>query len=525
MDKSETNIQIDSFVHSDRPVLSVQGITKKYPGTVALDNVDLDIYPGKVNVILGENGAGKSTLMKIIAGVERPTDGSLILDGEPVQISSPDEALRKGIGIVYQELTVCPNLEVSENIFLAREMKNVLGFVDKKKQREISLELLKKLEQPINPDTPVAQLRIGQQQLVEIARSLKDNVRILIMDEPTSALSSKETAILMDIIRDLTSRGVAVVYISHKLDECLEIGDKFAVLRDGKLVALADKEGASLAWIIKHMAGKNPDELYPVTDHKKTTPVLEVQDLSLPRVYGDGYHVDHASFTLYSGEITGIYGLMGAGRTELLESLFGLHQLARGRIILDGKPIDRLTINQRIREGLILIPEDRQAQGLIQTLSVAENMTLASLKSYQKSGFLSQKSEKEAVGDYISKLMIRLSNPDQPIVTLSGGNQQKVVIAKCMLTHPKVLMMDEPTRGVDVGAKYDIFKIMSEFAGRNTSVLFSSSELREIMEMSDRVLVIARGRINADLRGADITEKAILDACVIQTDKEIQKTA
>lgn len=515
----------ESFTVTDKPVLSVREVTKKYPGTIALDHVTLDIYPGKVNVIMGENGAGKSTLMKIIAGVESPTSGNLILDGETIQINSAGKALDNGIGIIYQELTVCPNLSVTDNIFLAREIKNRFGMVDQKKQRIIALEMLNKLEQPIHPDLPVNQLRVGQQQLVEIARSLKDNVRILIMDEPTSALSRKETSILTEIVRDVTSRGVAVIYISHKLDECLEIGDRFAVLRDGKLVGQANKKDASLSWIIKHMAGKNPDELYPETNHKKGNVILKAENYCLPRVQGEGYLVDRVSFTLHSGEITGIYGLMGAGRTELLESLFGLHNHARGKLVLDGKVIDGLPIEQRIRNGLMLIPEDRQKQGLVQTLSVAENMTLSSLKSYQKSGFLSNKLEKEAVCDYIRKLIIRLSDPDQPVVTLSGGNQQKVVIAKCMLTNPKVLMMDEPTRGVDVGAKYDIFKIMSDFAARDTSVLFTSSELREIMEMSDRVLVLARGRITADLRGPDITEKAILDACVIQKDKEKRKSA
>ncbi len=525
MANSEISNHTEPMTVSEKPVLSAREVTKKYPGTVALDNVDLDIYPGKVNVILGENGAGKSTLMKIFAGVEKPTNGSLILDGEPVRINSPGKALENGIGIIYQELTVCPNLSVTENIFLAREIKNRFGVVNQKKQRNISAETLKKLEQPINPDMPVSQLRVGQQQLVEIARSLKDNVRILIMDEPTSALSSKETSILKEIISDLTSQGVAVIYISHKLDECLEIGDRFAVLRDGKLVAQAERKDASLSWIIKHMAGKNPDELYPETDHKTGKAMLKAENLCLPRTEGEGYLVDHASFTLHSGEITGIYGLMGAGRTELLESLFGLHKLATGSLFLDGKAIDGFTIDERIENGLMLIPEDRQKQGLIQTLSVAENMTLSSLKSYQKSGFISNKLEKIAVNDYIKKLLIRLSDPGQPVVTLSGGNQQKVVIAKCMLTNPKVLMMDEPTRGVDVGAKYDIFKIMSDFAARDTSVLFTSSELREIMEMSDRVLVLARGKITADLRGQDITEKAILDACVIRNKEEKRKSA
>ncbi len=498
------------------PILKVQNITKKYPGTVALDGVNFNVYPGKVNVLLGENGAGKSTLMKIIAGVEEPTEGKLLLNDEEVDILSPGKALENGIGIIYQELNLCPNLSVAENVFLASEIKTRFGTVDFEKQKAITRSVMERLEQTIDSDLSVDKLKVGQQQLVEIARALKDDVNILIMDEPTSALSRKETAVLLEIIRDLTSQGVAVIYISHRLDECLEVGDYFTVLRDGKLVAETDAEDVTLSWIVRNMAGRDPSSLFPEKDttRKKGKPLLEVQDMTLPHIQKDGYVVDHVSFTVRSGEIVGIYGLMGAGRTELLESIFGLNPTATGNVLLDGETVSKKKTDQRIRSGLMLIPEDRQRQGLVQTMSVTENMTLASLKAYLKGLFLSSAKEKETVRDYIQKLAIKVSNADQPIMSLSGGNQQKVIVAKSLLTNPKVLMMDEPTRGIDVGAKVDIFETMKEIATRNRSVLFTSSELKEVLKISDRVLVLAQGSITADLSGDDMTEEAILEACV-----------
>ncbi len=497
-----------------KPILRAEQIVKQYPGTTALKGVYFNVYPGKVNVLIGENGAGKSTLMKILAGVEQPTSGRRLLRSEAIEIASPRDGLAHGIGIIYQELSLFPNLSVSENIFMAREMVSGVGVVRHKAQDDITRQLMTRLEQPIAPRTLVEDLRIGQQQLVEIARALAEDVSILIMDEPTSALSNAEADILLRIIAELTAQGVAIVYISHKLDECLQIGDVFTVLRDGHLIAEAPAHEVDLAWIVEKMSGRSAEGMFHKQVRVTGEPVLEVENLSLPRAHGGGFLVDDVSFTLQVGEIVGIYGLMGAGRTELLECLFGMQPNARGSIRLGGRPIDNLRIDQRIRAGLALVPEDRQLLGLVQNLSVSKNITLASLKRFIQGLALSRKQERQEVQRLIEALAIKVADARQPITTLSGGNQQKVVIAKSLLTQPTVLMMDEPTRGIDVGAKSDIFNIMNDLADEGLGVLFVSSELKEVVAMADRALVMARGRLVATFAGDAITEQNLADASV-----------
>jgi erythritol transport system ATP-binding protein len=494
------------------PVLRAEGIVKRYPGTTALDHVDYNVYPGRVNVLLGENGAGKSTLMKILAGVETPTEGRLLLRGEEVHLSSPREALGRGIGIIYQELNMFPNLSVAENIFVGRELVSPAGTVRHREQRERARSALERLEQSIDPTTLAGELRIGQQQLVEIARALSEDVSILIMDEPTSALSEAETDVLLRLVRELASQGVAIIYISHRLNECLRVGDHFTVLRDGRVVAEASD--VTLDWIVRKMSGRAADALFERSARTLGPTVLSVEDLTLPRAGDRSPFVDRVSFSVRAGEIVGVYGLLGAGRTELMECIFGIHPDARGRIRLGSKDIQTLSIAQRIAAGLAFVPEDRQLLGLVQSLSVAQNITLASLKRITTPSGISRSKERTAVRELITALGIRLSDPDQPITTLSGGNQQKVVIAKSLLTEPKVLMMDEPGRGVDVGAKADIFGIMKELAGQRIGILFASSELREIVAMADRALVMARGRLAGTFEGDEITESHLADASV-----------
>jgi len=496
------------------PMLRAEQIVKQYPGTRALNGVDFNVYPGKVNVLIGENGAGKSTLMKILAGVEQPTSGLLLLRGEVIEAAAPREGLAHGIGIIYQELNLFPNLSVSENIFMAREIVSSFGTVRHKEQDDIARRLMARLEQPIAPRTLVEDLRIGQQQLVEIARALAEEVSILIMDEPTSALSNAEADILLRIIGELTTQGVAIVYISHKLDECLRIGDVFTVLRDGNLIAEAPARDVSLAWIVEKMSGRSTEALFHKQTRQAGDPVLHVENLSLPRAHGGGYRVEDVSFTIRAGEIVGIYGLMGAGRTELLECLFGMQPDARGTIRLGSQAIDTLRLDERIRAGVALIPEDRQLLGLVQNLSVSKNITLASLKRFVKGLALSTGEERREVQRLIEALAIKVSDARQPITTLSGGNQQKVVVAKSLLTRPNVLMMDEPTRGIDVAAKSDIFKIMNGLAEEGLGLLFVSSELKEVVAMADRALVMARGRLVATFEGAAITEQNLADASV-----------
>ncbi|NLL48734.1 MAG: sugar ABC transporter ATP-binding protein [Firmicutes bacterium] len=501
--------------------LEARSITKVYPGTVALDDVDFRIHRGKVNVLIGENGAGKSTLMKILAGVEHATAGHLYLDGEEVIIQSPQQAVKHGIGIIFQELNLFPNLSVAENIFAANEIKSKLNIIDHAKQEETTRTLLQRLERNIAPRALVETLRIGEQQLVEIAKALALDVKILIMDEPTSSLSVNETEVLFRIIEQLKSQGVSIVYISHRLDECIRMGDYFTVLRDGKLVAECTKSEVCLSWIVENMSGRKLDSVANREAYDMTQEVLKVSNLSLPSsVDKNRYLVNNVSFSLHAGEIIGIYGLVGAGRTELMECLMGLHPSATGSIVLDGEEISHLRLDQRLRKGITLIPEDRQRQGLVQKLSVEDNITLANLKEYLKRFYLSRAKEIADVKTMVKHLSIKVSNVKQGITSLSGGNQQKVVIAKNLLTEPKVLLMDEPTRGIDVGAKNEVFQIMNESADRGLGIIFVSSELEEITRMADRIIVMSEGDVTADCRRGEITESELVQASVASRERK-----
>jgi erythritol transport system ATP-binding protein len=494
-------------------ILSAEHITKIFPGTVALEDVTFSVRKGQVNVLIGENGAGKSTLMKILAGVERPTSGKILLDGKEIHLHSPLDATRLGIGIIYQELNLCANLSVVDNIYLARECsKN--GFIDQKVQKQHALDLIKRLEQNIDPNALIGDLRIGQQQIVEIAKALVQDVRILIMDEPTSALSAAEVEVLFRVIRELKSHGVAIIYISHKLEELLQIGDNITVLRDGHKVAEEAAARVKVSWLIEKMVGRNPAALFTRKERPLGQVLLKVQDLTLPRL-GGGYVLDHVSFELREGEILGFYGLMGAGRSDLVDCLAGAHLQTAGKIWLNGNAVTSTSVSERIQSGFVLVPEDRQRYGLVQTLSVMDNMLLASLKNYLKGVFLMRKQENVASDQQIKELSIRVASSQQPITSLSGGNQQKVVVAKGLLTKPKVLLLDEPTRGIDVGAKSEIFEIMNRLASQKYGVIFVSSELKEILAMSDRILVMSKGAITGEFTHQDATEEKLVAASAI----------
>src|SRR5688572_23477757 len=494
-------------------ILSAQNITKVFPGTVALKDVTVNFIKGKVNVLIGENGAGKSTLMKILAGVERPSSGKIFLDKREINLHSPSDATRRGISIIYQELNLCANLSVVDNIYLAREIHKV-GLIDRREEKQHARELVQRLEQNIDPDAMLGDLRIGQQQIVEIAKALAQDVRILIMDEPTSALSAKEVQILFGVIRELKSRGVTIIYISHKLEELLQIGDTITVLRDGQKVAAGEASQVDVSWLITHMVGRDPASLFTRKERELGDVMLKVENLTLQRPWG-GYVLDHVSFDLRAGEILGFYGLMGAGRSDLVDCLIGDRPQATGKVWLNNQLLTAKTISDRIASGFILVPEDRQRDGLVQTLSVMDNMLLASLKNYLKAGFLARKREKSATEEQIKDLSIRVANSHQLITTLSGGNQQKVVVAKGLLTKPKVLLLDEPTRGIDVGAKSEIFEIMSRLASQNYGVIFVSSELKEILAMSDRILVMSKGAIVGEFSHNEATEEKLVAASAI----------
>lgn len=511
----EKNSELDmsSQEPEDEIVLTAHNITKVFPGTVALDDVSFEVHKGKVSVLIGENGAGKSTLMKILAGVEQPTSGKVMLDGREINIKSPLDASRLGIGIIYQELNLCLNLSVVDNIFLAREI-NQYGMVDKKAEKQKAVDLIRRLEQNINPNALVGDLRIGQQQIVEIAKALAQDVRVLIMDEPTSALSASEVEILFRVIRDLKSHGVSIIYISHKLEELLQIGDYITVFRDGKKVADEKAINVTVPWLIEKMVGRNPAALFTRKEHEIGKVLLKVENLTMPRM-GGGFLLDHISFELHEGEILGFYGLMGAGRSDLVDCLAGARIQIDGKVWLNGASVTSKTVSERIDAGFVLVPEDRQRYGLIQTLSVKDNMLLASLKNYINRVFLLRKREKVATNQQIKELSIRVASPQQPITSLSGGNQQKVVVAKGLLTNPKVLLLDEPTRGIDVGAKSEIFEIMNRLALQKYGVIFVSSELKEILAMSDRIMVMSKGAITGEFSHNEATEEKLILASAI----------
>ncbi len=503
-----------SVANGVETILQAQQITKVFPGTVALDNVDFNVYRGKVNVLIGENGAGKSTLMKIIAGVEQPTAGEIVMEGRSVHYHSPLEASRAGIGIIYQELDLFPNLTVTENVFMARDLMNFGVTVDARQEENRVRELLQRLEQDIDPKASVGDLRLGQQQIVAIAKALVQEVRILIMDEPTSALSSTEVTVLFRIIRELKAHGVSIIYISHKLEELLQIGDYLTVLRDGRLQAEARVQDVTIPWIIEKMVGREAATFFQKQQRVIGSELLRVENMTLPRP-GGGYYVDHVSFTLHKGEILGIYGLMGAGRTELFECLIGLHPEAYGQLYLNGTAVKSTTIAQRIEFGLVLVPEDRQRLGLVQTLSVASNITLANLKKFVRLFMLTPRQERQSVQAMIQDLAIKVSNANQPVTALSGGNQQKVVVGKGLMTSPQVLILDEPTRGIDVGAKSEMFHIMSDLAAQGYGVLFASSELNEVLAMSDRILVMSKGKVTGELSSMEANEEKLVAASAV----------
>lgn len=494
--------------------LHAETIDKIYPGTKALDQVSFDVLAGKVNVLIGENGAGKSTLMKIIAGIEQPSNGTMCMGDQEVSFKNPTEARSHGIGIIHQELNLFPNLNVYQNIFMAKEKTTSKIFLNNKLHSELADNVLARLEHPINSETLIGDLRVGQQQMIEIARNLiADDLKILIMDEPTSSLSEQEVKILFKIMRELTAEGISIVYISHRLEEIMEIGDHVTILRDGKYVADADVVDVDVSWIVKQMTGAGKS--YPKRDRQiewaKRDTVLAIKDLTLPKS-GGGYLLNHVNFELKRGEILGIYGLMGAGRTEIFECLMGLRPEHQGEVILNGEVIDIKTVSEQIDRGFALVPEDRQREGLVQTMDIQKNISLSSLKHYVRGLFLNEKQEAQNVDEQIKNIHIKVANKNLPILSLSGGNQQKVVIGKGILTNPKILLLDEPSRGIDIGAKTEVFDIINQYAEEGLSIIVISSELKEVIAIADRVVVLSNGIQTGELSGDEIVEDSLVMA-------------
>jgi erythritol transport system ATP-binding protein len=495
---------------ADDAILVARNVSKSYGGVQALRDVTFTAHRGKVNVLVGENGAGKSTLMKILSGAEQPTSGELLLDGQPLVLADPRAAMELGIGIIHQELSLFPNLSVAENMFAGRELRRGRRFVNFATQRARAQQVLRRLGQDLDADTMVADLPIGQQQLVEIGRVLLEDVRILIMDEPTSALSNHEVDVLFGVMEDLRRQDVTVIYISHKLDEFRRIGDRVTVFRDGRLVAEADMAETDTGWIVRQMVGRDPNSLYERRDSKAGDVLLDVRGLTCPGPVRP--LLDDVSLTVSAGEVVGIYGLMGAGRTELMECLMGTRAVIAGEVRVRGELESGATVQRRIAAGLALVPEDRQRDGLVQTMSVKDNICLATLSSLVRGAFLSPGAERGTALAKVKDLSIKLPGLNAPVTALSGGNQQKVVLARAMLTEPVVLLLDEPTRGVDVGAKSQIASIMADLAAQGYGVLFSTSELAEAMAMADRVIVMAKGHITAEYSAEEVTEEKLVTA-------------
>jgi erythritol transport system ATP-binding protein len=502
----------DVAPHDGAVVLQAVDIAKTYGVTRALKGVNFEVRRGKVTVLFGENGAGKSTLMKILSGVEKPTAGQLILDGEPLNLESTNDAVARGISIIHQELNLASNLSVRDNIFIGREIRGRTGAIDYGKEREITQQVMERLEEDIDPSTLVQDLRVGQQQVVEIARALAADARILIMDEPTSALSATEVEVLFKVIRELTSHGVAIVYISHHLEEALEIADYAVVFRDGELVATEEAANVDLSWVVRQMVGREAD--YDFRDEPRDfgDVALSIQGVTVAEPDTGRVVVNNVSLDVRQGEIVCLYGLMGAGRTELMEALAGRDPISGGRVLLGDQDIADLDIQERIANGMGLVPEDRQRDGLVQMMSVGKNMSLPSLLSTVKNLFIARKTERERVDRQISDVRVKTAGQDALITSLSGGNQQKVVIGKILLTDPKVMLLDEPTRGIDVGAKGEIFALLFREAKKGLAVLYVTSEVGEAITASHRLIVMSKGRLIREFDPRTATRDQIMAA-------------
>ncbi len=485
-------------------ILEMKNISKAFYGVQALNNVDFSVLRGETHILLGENGAGKSTLVKILSGAYHKDAGEIFFDGEQIEISTPLDAQRKGISIIYQEFNLIPGLSVAENIFLGREPVKGNRLINWRVLNENAKAILDKLHADVSPTALVATLSVAEQQFVEIAKALSFGAKLIIMDEPSATLTPAEIDRLFAVIRDLKRAGVSIIYISHHLDEIFEIGDRVTVLRDGELVATDDIKNLTKDMIIRWMVGRDLTNTYPP---RTTTPgevVLEVQNLSRRGELHD------ISFHLRRGEILGIAGLVGSGRTELVRALYGADPIDRGEIKLHGRTLAIKTPKESIKNGIGFLPEDRKQEGLVLEQSVKNNVTLANLVKVVKNGIISGSAEKAAVDEYVRNLGIRTVNQQVLIKNLSGGNQQKVVLAKWLFTDSDILIFDEPTRGIDVGAKYEIYQLMNRLTEQGKSVIMVSSELPEIIGMSDRVLVLHNGRITGEYTRDQFDQELIM---------------
>jgi rhamnose transport system ATP-binding protein len=504
------NEEGESAMQRSEPIVELSGIAKSFGSVQALQGVALTLYPGEVHALVGENGAGKSTLVKILAGIHRPDAGVLKVGGAVVDLRSPTQAQALGIAVVHQEPMLFPDLDVAENVFMGRHPRDRFGRVDwPRMYREVD-QLLASLDVSLSSHTPVQGLAVAEQQLVEIAKALSLEARVLVLDEPTAALSAHEVDELFTIVRQLRERGVAVLFVSHRLDEIFEIAEHLTVFRDGTHVLTAPVSEMTTEEIIKQMVGRELSHLFPKREAKIGEVVLDVRHLTRAGTFTD------VSFELRRGEILGFAGLVGAGRTEVARVLFGIDRAASGEIWLKGKQIRMRSPRDAMNYGIAYVPEDRHQHGLVMDFSIATNVTLPILQKVSRLGLIDPRAEKRIADDYSSQLRVRSAGLDQLVNALSGGNQQKVVLSKWLATNPAVLILDEPTRGIDVGAKAEVHRIISDLAARGLAIILISSELPEVLAMADQVIVLHEGHVTGNFARAEATQERVMFAATGQ---------
>ncbi|MCK0150826.1 sugar ABC transporter ATP-binding protein [Marivita sp. S6314] len=488
----------------DQAVLALHGITKTFPGVKALSEVSLSLYPGQVTALIGENGAGKSTVVKILTGIYQPNGGDILVDGHPTPFPTPQAAADNGVTAIHQETVLFDELSVGENIFLGHAPRGAFGLIDRKKTTQMARTLLDSIGANLDPDLKLKDLGIANKHLVAIARALSIEARVVIMDEPTAALSHKEIEELYELVESLKAQGKAILFISHKFDEIFRIADNFTVFRDGQLIGDGAISDVTEAELVKMMVGRDVSQIFPKRTPNVGAPVLSVSGYAHPTEFED------INFTLRKGEILGFYGLVGAGRSEFMQSLFGITRPSAGSVEIDGTAVDIKSPADAVDNGIVYVPEDRGKQGAILDLPIFQNVTLPSLGRISNKGFLKLAEEFKLAREYTERLDLRAASLDTHVGNLSGGNQQKVVIAKWLATQPKVIILDEPTKGVDIGSKAAVHEFMAELAAQGLAVIMVSSEIPEVLGMSDRVIVMREGRIVAELADADLQPETLV---------------
>lgn len=491
---------------SPQPVISLQHAIKTFGPVIACADGCIDLYAGEIHALAGENGAGKSTLVKMLAGLHRKDSGTFLLDGEEVDFNSVAESKERGISVIYQEPTLFPDLTVAENIYIGRQPVAALGMIDHGRMRDDAQALFDRLGVDIDPSRLAQGLSIADQQIIEIAKAISLDAHVLIMDEPTAALSGREVSRLFSIARSLRDAGAAIMFISHRLEEIFDLCDRVTIMRDGAYVSTRLICDTSHAQIVKDMVGRDIDQLFPKVDCPIGEVLLKVKALSRQGVFHD------ISFTVRSGEIVGLAGLVGAGRSEVARAIMGIDPCDSGSVTLDGRSIRAAHPMSAIKAGLAFVPEDRRKHGLVMDLSVQRNITLTLRRQLAKMGFISSIREQESAAEWAKRLQVKTASPHSPVATLSGGNQQKVVLAKWLAIEPRVLIVDEPTRGIDVGTKSEVHRLLGELAKKGVGILMISSELPEVLGMADRVLVMCEGRLTGEFTRAEATAERVMTA-------------